>query len=359
MPEISNSNTAIVIVACRDFEALEVGLACHIAFGSDDIPIIILQNCAGSFDAEYTLKVARRYQRLYPNRITVADTAPAGNQYLGISNLLKSDLLAQYDYILKVDDDAFPISSGWVEQMQNAWRSESQEHGEKLAYVTPLINNNCWGFKRMIEIMGIEEEYFADIARDHFVGNGSEKFPKEFRTASQIDIGAHGTIWGSPEIARWVHEKSTLQPGTFIAACKDLGIVPVPSHERYSIGAILFRKQFYFDIDDQSEKDKNKDDEGMMHAYCSENNMRIACLQSVPFVHLAFYAQREDNRDVTQRVSKFYDSYLNMTYSIRANETQQDRIEARLRYLDHHKSRVRPSIVRRIKTRLRSFNRRP
>lgn len=63
--------TAIIVLSCTDFRALEVTLTCLMSFTPSDTPCFVLQNCRGSFDAEQSLKTAERYARLHAGRITV------------------------------------------------------------------------------------------------------------------------------------------------------------------------------------------------------------------------------------------------------------------------------------------------
>ena len=47
--------TALLMLACSDYEATELALACHAAYLPDDVPFFILQNCRGTYDSERTL----------------------------------------------------------------------------------------------------------------------------------------------------------------------------------------------------------------------------------------------------------------------------------------------------------------
>lgn len=136
------SRVAVVMLACRDYEAMEIALACHAAYLPDGVRLFVLQNCRGCYDSERTLEVARRYATLFPGRIVAVDSIPPGPAYRSIATLLASPLLAAHELVCKVDDDAFPIAPGWLDGLLRCWDREVAA-GRPLAYVTPLINNNC------------------------------------------------------------------------------------------------------------------------------------------------------------------------------------------------------------------------
>jgi len=317
---------AIVMLACRDYEAMEVALACHAAYLPEQVPLFILQNCRGSYDADRTLAVARRYEMLFPGRIRVVDTIPAGPPYRSIAALLESAALAPYELICKVDDDAFPIAPGWLEQMLACWNHEVNRAGRPLAYVTPLINNNSWGFPQTLDAMGLRSAFFKEAAREHYVGppEGRRVLP-----ATEINDGSHGSIWGYPYMARWLHEHTTMKPDQFIAATNGLARVEVPGEERYSIGCILFRRDLWRRIDDGG-----TDDEYMLHQYCKRVGDRIICERSVPFIHFAYFTQREENRDIIERARCVYEPRLGHAFPIAMCGSRSLEIEARMRWME-------------------------
>jgi len=318
------------MLACRDYEAMEVALANHAAYLPEDVQFFILQNCRGGYDADRTLAVARRYEQLYPRTISVIEDIPAGAPYHAIARLLASPRFANIDLICKVDDDAFPIAAGWLDALLACWAdANAADSSRPLAYVTPLINNNTWGFRQVLDLMGLHETYIRKIAREHRVGSGHHDAPLRILPHCEIYTGTNGTVWGYPYIARWLHEQTTLQPDRYIAATRGLTAVEVPSHERYSIGCILFRKELWAWIDDGG-----LDDEHMLHQYCRRTNGRIICARSVPFVHFAYFAQREENRDIVEAARKLYEPRLKHPFPIAMRANRQLEIEARLRWME-------------------------
>jgi hypothetical protein len=130
---------------------MELSLACHAAYLPEGVQFFILQNCRGSYDAARTLAVARRYEYLFPRAFTVVDDLPPGPAYRSIAALLASPRFAEIDLICKVDDDAFPIAHGWFAARMECWKAAAADSNRPLAYVTPLINNNTWGFRETLD----------------------------------------------------------------------------------------------------------------------------------------------------------------------------------------------------------------
>jgi hypothetical protein len=320
------NRVAIVMLACRDYEAMELSLACHAAYLPASTSLFILQNCRGSYDAERTLAVARRYELLFPRAITVVDEIPPGPPYRSIAALLASPRFAEIDLICKVDDDAFPIASAWLNRLIECWNEASAQSNRPLAYVTPLINNNTWGFPQTLDVMGLREAFLADAGREHRIGDGTPAAPIKIIPASKIH---GGMIWVYPYVTRWLHARTTLDPDRFIAATRDLSDVEVPNQERYSIGCILFRKELWPLIDDGG-----SDDEHMLHQYCKRTNERIVCARSVPFIHLAYFTQREENRDIVETARNVYEPRLGHPFPIALHASRLLEIEARLRWMD-------------------------
>lgn len=320
---------AILLLACRDYEAMELSLACHAAHLPRGVPFFILQNCRGNYDAERTLSVARRYEQLFPRSITVVDDIPPDVPYRSIARLLTSDRFSDIELVCKVDDDAFPLRAGWLDTLVETYREVVSKTGRPLAYVTPLINNNTWGFAQVLDALGLREAYIREVAIEHRVGVGNTSDPYRILPKQEIFTGTNGTVWGYPHIARWLHQCTTLDPDRYVAATTGLSNCRVPSEDRYSIGCILFHKSLWPLIDDGGH-----DDEHMLHQYCRRESARIVCARSVPFVHLAYFSQREENRDLIEAARVVYEPRLGLPFPIMMRQSRLLEIEARLRFLE-------------------------
>lgn len=324
--------SAILMLACSDYEALEISLACHGAYMPENTPFIILQNCRGSYDAERNLQAVRRFQQQYPKNVIIVDHIPPGPPYRAILAILKDPIFRDIDFVCKVDDDAYPVTQGWFKKIEQSYL-RALENGSNIAYATPLINNNTWGFSEVMEVMKLKDEFYSSIATVHRVGSGASDNGYVILNKHEISTKANGTIWANPHVARWIHEKTTLVPDAFIRSTSELCDKDVPSEERYSIGCIFFKKELWTEVDDGG-----SDDEHMFHKYCREKKARIICTRSVPFVHLAYFSQREENRDIIPKVRQVYEQRLGLPWPIALHVTRELEIEARLRYLQNRES---------------------
>lgn len=345
---------AILVLSCKDYEALELSLAAHMKFAPSGVVFYILQNCRGDYDSERTLGVAERYEYLYPGRVKVVDTISPRPAYLAIKELLKSADFKNYDYICKVDDDAFPLTSGWLEKLSKEYFRLNELYGQQVAYTAPLINNNTWGFARVVEVMDLFEEYKNEVAVVHYSGSGSKISPRIINSADKIEKGSHGTIWGYSHIAKWLHTKTTYNPEKFVEKTADLLEVEVDNKERFSIGCIFFEKTLWFEMDDGG-----VDDEHALHMYCASKNKKIFAIQSIPFVHLAYYSQREAMRELVEELRPIYQRFLGLKHPIALRQDRALEVEARLRWIEARSSDCmctrKKSIKGVLKRKIKSF----
>ena len=214
---------AVVILAYADYESLELALAAHVKhlpltdLEGRRVKIYILQNGRGTYDCERTYEVANRYHNLYPKDIVVVDTIPQGIPYFSLSTLFKSKVFKQYRYIVKLDD-VLPLTPTWFLDLCQCWQDSVEQYGNQLAYVTGLVNNNPFGFKQVLNVMDLWNEYLDRYAREHLVGMSQENSYAAYRILpkDRVSTGGGGTIWRYAYISRWLHEKTTLDPKAFI-----------------------------------------------------------------------------------------------------------------------------------------------
>jgi hypothetical protein len=346
IPTLIEDRTAIVLLAYADFESLEISLAVYSKFIAGKMKLFILQNGRGTYDCERTYAVAKRYQSLYPENIVVVDDIPPQKPYTAIQTLLDSKRMDAYDYICKVDDDAFPLTPDWFNNLCATYETEFAKHGNNLAYVSALVNNNPFGFKQLINNNSeLADEYFGTIARKHVAGIGFEdghkmkSYPKwRIVDANEIDDGVCGTIWRYSYIARWVHEKTTLQPEKYIKIVKDWDTVEV-GQKRYSINCMLFKKSYWNDIADPK-SESPADDEFLSEQYCKKNGKIVMVNQSIPFVHLFFFSQRAENRNMVPAIRQVYEKWLKHPYPITMQPDKNYENEDRLKFLELEQHRI-------------------
>lgn len=334
---------AIVILAYADYESLELSLATHAKFSvQENIPIYILQNGRGTYDTERTYSVGKRYQTLYPNQITVIDHIPPQSPFRSIQQLLSDDLEA-YEYIIKLDDDIMVLTSDWIDKLINCYVNAREIAGDNLAYVTSLVNNNPTGFKILIDHEAeLASEYYEKLARPHLVGNSPDDGLNPYQIVSKDVIydGGFGTIWRLPYIARWLHKNTTMQPERYISMAQKLGFAEIDARKRYSINCMLFKKTLWEAIFDGGD-----DDELMAHKYCLFNGAKIYADFSVPMVHLSFYTQRDEIRDLIPQIRDVYTRFLSLPFPIPACGDRLIEIENRLRFLETKRKNTAAAVV--------------
>lgn len=329
---------AIVILAYADYMSLELALASHARFSVDSgVKIYILQNGRGTYDCERTYEVAKRYHYLFPDTIFVVDDIQPDLPFCALKALFKSNEFKQYSHIIKLDDDVMVLTPDWIDKLCACFLEGKQKYGKQFAYATSLVNNNPYGFKKIIESSKeLANEYFTKIARQHYVGpdTGDDPFaPHRILPANIIQAGSNGTIWRYPHIARWLHEKTTLMPQEYIKLSKSLGVESVNNKERYSINCLLFEKQLWTNELSRVEP-FSYDDEHLLQAYCIKHNKQILAELSIPMVHLFFFSQREACRDMMEHFRECYKDFLGLPFPITTHGDRAAEIENRLRFIE-------------------------
>ena len=356
---LNSHKIAGLILSYADFESLEITLAVHAKLIEENqelqnFKLFILQNGRGTYDCEQTYQLALRYQNLYPNQIKVIDFIKPGEPYCSIRELLNSQLFSEYDYIIKLDDDVFPLTGDWVNKLAEAYFLAKEKYGDRVAYSTGLVNNNPYGFKKILEIYEKENEFREKYARDHIVGMspGDLYSPLRILPKGEISSGGGGTVWRYPYLARWVHSLTTLRPDAYIERTKNLGIEEINVAERYSINCLFFEKKMWNEISDGS-----NDDELMVQKYCIHNNKIAVANLTVPLCHLFFYTQRKENKDLLPRFREIYEDWCDLSYPIAIFKNKEDALEDRLKYLERKlvKRRKGRNMFSRIKNKIVKF----
>ena len=328
---------AIVILAYADYESLELALASHARFSTDSgVKIYILQNGRGSYDCERTYSVAQRYHYLYPETIFVVDDISPDIPFRSLKALFRSERFAQYDFIIKLDDDVMVLTDDWIDKLCSCYLAGKQQFGDKFAYATSLINNNPYGFKKIIEHSEtLANEYFSRIARKHLVGASADDAfgPLRIMPKEEIYAGSNGTIWRYPYIARWLHENTTLKPQWYVDFASQLKPEQVNGKERYSINCLLFEKKLWTDELSQVEPEC-VDDEHLLQAYCLKYNKKILADLSIPMVHLFFFTQRNECKDMIGELRACYTDFLGLPFPISLCSDRLIEIENRLRFAE-------------------------
>lgn len=294
---ISLSNTAILILTCNDFEALDLTVNQVLRTTPEEVPIYLLSNCAGLPGADICEDMCRFTARAQYGRVHWINPGTRQPAYHGIARAIETDIKEKY--ILKLDDDVFPVASGWLEALIESYARQDQD---RIGYVSGMVNNNPYGFSQLVQLPELRASYDAMMAGPHMSGVSIPGY-QEFRVQGpgEIDPGGWGTIWQFPHLARWIHEETTLQPDRYAAMVKDLTPADIDTSARYSINVMLFERDIWGAV-----AHGGQDDEEMFHLYCHQNNRQIIVERNIPFVHLYFGPQKRYIVDLLEKVRETY-----------------------------------------------------
>lgn len=294
---ISIENTAVLILTCNDFEAMEVTVNQVLKTTPASVPIYLLSNCAGMQGANICERICQIASHIQHGRIHWINPGIARHAYYGIDETITDHI--KEDYIVKLDDDVFPITDNWLENLIDCY---ARHDSPDLAYVSGLVNNNPWGFSQLMKLPEFQAAYQEKMQFPHVGGTfiaGYQNF--RINNPGSVDAGGWGTIWQFPQLARWLHEITTMVPDEYIALSGRMPEVEFDVSVRYSINVMLFHRDLWNDFGDGG-----NDDEEMLNRYCMENGKRIFIRQDTPFVHLYFGPQKLFLVDMVQKIRDVY-----------------------------------------------------
>ena len=78
------------------------------------------------------------------------------------------------------------------------------------------------------------------------------------------------------------------------------------------------------------------DDESTVHETAIKNDLKLIACQSIPFVHLFFFSQRDENKDLLEIIRSYYQKRLNINYPIAVTSDKNYELENRIRYLEDY-----------------------
>ncbi|WP_413875749.1 glycosyltransferase family 2 protein [Albidovulum sp.] len=294
---ITLSNTAILILTCNDFEALDLTIAQVLRTTPTQVPIYLLSNCYGLSGADVCEDMCRFASRANYGRVHWINPGRRQPAYYGIRDAIRNHIEAEY--ILKLDDDAFPVAEGWLEGLIDCYNRQAPD---TICYVSALVNNNPYGFSRLATLPELRESYARLMPSPHLAGEFVPGY-QDFRISEggAIDGGGWGTVWQFPHLARWIHQETTLQPERYLALTKSLGEAEFDTSIRYSINVMLFQRDMW-----ETVGNGGVDDEEMFNRYCHQNGRRIVIREDVPFVHLYFGPQKRYLVDMLPHVREAY-----------------------------------------------------
>jgi hypothetical protein len=322
--ESTTTDTCIVLLACKDFESTQLSLTNILAKTDPSIPIFVLLNSMErTFDSNFVKNIVGIYANLHPNRITIANWVAPNVPYIAIRDLLLSPQLADYEYICKMDDDVFPLTPDWLDKLRTTHDTQPDNASP---FVSGLINNNPWGFGELMDILSLQNELAEILPQQTRTGvNMPGYMSQKIVELPDIDRAGFGTVWAFPNLARWIHEKTTLQPEAFIEATANLSPKGVPPGDRYSIGCLFMRKQRWLELE-KIGGSKIIVDEQLLHMHTMQSGEAIICDRSVPLVHLFFNNQRIANKALLPKAYSCYKEFLGTEFQVIIEVTDESQI---------------------------------
>lgn len=290
-------DTAVLLLTCNDYEAMEIVVDRILRTTPRQVPIYILSNCHGLSGADVCEDMARMTSLARFDRVRWLHPRQRQPAYRSILAAIENDIAETH--IVKFDDDAFPINEGWLEALAETY---ARQDPDRIAYVTGMVNNNPYGFSRLVQLPELAERYRQMMDGLHAAGAQIPLYDDlRIYGHGEAHPGSHGTVWQFPQLARWIHEETTLQPARYTSLISGLGEAQFDPSLRYSINVMYFHRDLWAEADNGG-----SDDEEMLHLYCCHNDKQIVVCENIPFVHLYFGPQKRYLKDLLPLVREVY-----------------------------------------------------
>lgn len=290
-------DTAILLLTCNDFEAMEIVVDRLLRTTPSQVPIYILSNCPGLPGANVCADMARMASQAHFGRVRHITPNQCKPAYFGIRDAIAQSI--DETYIVKFDDDVFPLAEGWLEALAETY---ARQDPDTIAYVTGLVNNNPYGFSRLIQLPELKDRYHEMMGQRHAAGAQIPQYDDvRIYEAGEVNPGSHGTVWQFPQLARWIHEETTLQPDRYAKMVSKLGEVQLDPSIRYSINVMYFHRDLWAAVDHGG-----IDDEEMFNIYCTKHDKQVIVRENTPFIHLYFGPQKQYLKDLLPQLRETY-----------------------------------------------------
>lgn len=300
----------LIILACADYESLSINLNVLNHTIECETPIVIILNGGSSFAANQVECIAREWAKMERNRYVVKPIRSGGSPLHSILEVIREfEPLKDAEQICKLDEDVIPIRYGWLGNLSKEFLRRDDT---SLGFITGLINNNCWGFDKMLDIFGQRDNFKSIQNYKYTVGQWGERIVQ----SGEVDSNQFGTIWRSPYIARWLHSWSSLDARNFLDKTRDLDVARINSNIAYSIGCIYSSKELWMSINPE----ESSSDEYLINKYCFDNALDKWAVMSEPIIHLYYYTHRTTNYDLSELVANELADLFNDTKIIASHQ---------------------------------------
>ena len=322
---------ALVVPYGKDYDCLELSLACHSKFSIEDAVIFFVQVCFDDYESKRSRALIESYQKLYPHRMEVLDSQRAESSELILKNYFNLDLFKDFDFVAICNERLLILQPHWLQGLKESF---IKHESDNLAYITPFINNNPATLRLTLDLMELTEEYFEKVAHDHLVGL-SENFsyaPYRVLPKDIICLDGYGTLYNCPHISYWLHEKSSFAFDKLLHRCKEAGVRNIDNHKLYFADLLLSRVSFFKDI---LSSDEEFDMNVRLQRYCLKNGSHIVLDTSCVAINMFYDNQRVVNGGLIKGFQKLVLSKLGnvpLSYTIKYDEIA--RLGDRVKYFE-------------------------
>lgn len=299
------SNIVLLVLASDNYESLQITLRSLDHTLIHEERVVIILNGTNSLNSRIVEYVAQKWCMQKPtSRFAIRPLCAPAKPLFAIKEVItNSEHFEDTEYICKIDDDIIPLKPNWVQVFANHYVALSQK--SNVGFVTGLINNNCWGFKELVSIYNKKKEFSKIHSYETIAGWEGVRTVKP----GEIDDGDFGTIWHYPYIARWLHEWTSFEIDKFLETVAKLHLKQIPLETYYSIGCILFKKDFWNDL---NEVDYTTEiDEMIIHRKCLKNKWQKWAVMNEPFIHLFYSNHKIINLDILKPISHALANHFN------------------------------------------------
>lgn len=236
-------------------------------FAPEDIDICIISS------GKYSQKLAQICERNSWSYLSTRENNVALVQNVAIHELKNAR------YIFKLDEDIL-ITEGYFEKMLRAYEHAKTESEYIPGILAPLIPVNGYAHMRILEKLGLKAEYTSRFERPIYSAESDRKIVCCPATAK--------FFWGEDG---FIPDIDTMNQQFGVGHLEER-----PCPIRFSIGAILFEREFfekfgYFEIDRNNSQ--LGDDEAQLCSYCCINSRPLMVSENVVVGHLSFGPQNQ------------------------------------------------------------------
>ncbi len=333
--KIDYKKVAILILTHSDYKSYEIALAAITKFTNRDVDIYIMQNGLNVPNCYNCLAITKKYMELFKNIHLIHADNQGENPWLFITNFIKSEIIDKYDYIIKMDDDSFPLKNDWIENLISPLDDD-------IILSTPLCSSStevsAWYSLQIIDQL---DNFYKNAWTPHFSGRDMQaknsdilydmlkccnnKFPecgKKWIDKPIWDFTWEGTSCGPAHFIRFIHEEISLKPKKFLDCSESLNYstVLIPPQNYITINCICMTATTWKNaIEYFSIMDGWIYDEININHYLLKDNKCWALCLNTPAVHIHRSKHRIENCDLNDKFYSIYSNYLGLKWNIKMN----------------------------------------